>query len=109
MTLLQTPKQQSIFPDLTRDRQLINPDGTATEYFQLFLTTLVSALQNNYSPEGILVPSQTAANIAKLIATIPDPPTGSNIRVSNNNILYDSTNNEFKGNINGTWKTFTLT
>lgn len=109
MTMQQVPKQQAIFPDLPRDQKLVNPDGTMTEYYKLFFSALVMALQNNFSVEGILVPAQTAANIANLNATIANPPTGANIRISHNNILYDSTNNEFKGNINGTWKTFTLT
>src|SRR5690348_14397654 len=105
----QTPKQQSIFPDLPRNEPLVNKDGTINDYWKLFFDNLVTTLQNNFNPEGILVPSQTAANIAQLNATQPVPPTGANIRLSDANILYDSTNNEFKGNIAGTWKTFTLT
>jgi hypothetical protein len=110
MTLLQTPKQNDLFPSLPRSRQLVNKDGTINEYWLLFFQDLLRSLQNNFSPEGLLVPSQTAANIALLIdGTAPNPPVGNDIRLSNANILYDSTNNEFKGNIAGTWKTFTLT
>jgi hypothetical protein len=110
MTMQQTPKQQSIFPDLPREQPLVGKDGLMNPYWALFFDNLVLALQNNFNPEGILVPQQTAANIA-LLATgmAPSPPDGNNIRTSNMNILYDSTNNEFKGNIAGTWKTFTLT
>ncbi len=109
MTLQQTPKQQNIFPDLPKNQKVINSDGSMNEYWMLFFDQLVNALQTNFNPEGILVPAQTAENIALLVATPQAIPDGTNTRVSNQNILYDSTNNEFKGNINGTWKTFTLT
>jgi hypothetical protein len=110
MTMQQTPKQQSLFPDLPREQPLVGKDGLINPYWALFFDNLVLALQNNFNPEGILVPMQTAANIVLLAAgTAPSPPTGAAIRTSIANILYDSTNDEFKGNIAGTWKTFTLT
>lgn len=105
----QTPKQQAVFPDLPRQHPIVGKDGMMTDYWSLFFDNLVTTLQNNFNPEGILVPNQTAANIADLTATQPNPPTGANTRLSTANVLYDSTNHEFKGNINGTWKTFTLT
>lgn len=105
----QTPKQNAIFPALPREQPLINKDGMINDYWVLFFQQLIDSLQNYINPEGILVPAQTAADIAQLTAVPTFPPTGADIRVSNQNILYDSTNNEFKGNINGTWKTFTLT
>ncbi len=105
----QTPKQQAIIPDLPRQYPMVDKNGMVNDYWALFFDNLTSVLQNNYSPEGIQVPSQTAANIANLNATGSNPPTGVNTRLSNANILYDSTNDTFKGNINGTWKTFTLT
>src|SRR5271170_1129097 len=103
----QTPKQQAIFPDLPRDHPVVNKDGMMSDYWSLFFDNLITTLQNNHSNEGIMVPSQSAANIADLTATEPSVPDGANIRLSNANILYDSTNNTFKGNINGVWKTFT--
>lgn len=91
-------KQQAIFPDLPRGKKVVEDNGELTPEWELFLNQLILALQTNIKPEGIVVPPQIASNILQL--------TGS---ASNNNILYDSTNNEFKGNVNGTWKTFTLT
>lgn len=105
----QTPKQQALIPDLPRQHPMVDKNGMINDYWALFFDNLTSVLQNNYSNEGILVPQQTAANISNLNATQPNPPDGANVRLSNANILYDSTNNEFKGNINGVWKTFTLT
>jgi hypothetical protein len=96
--MTQTRKQQAIFPDLPRDPQVIDENGKMTEIWKWYFQSLTLALQTNFNPEGILVPSQSAANIALL--------TGIQ---SSANILYDSTNNEFKGNKNGTWFTFTLT
>jgi hypothetical protein len=110
MPMQQTPKQQSIFPDLPREQPLVGKDGLINPYWALFFDNLVASLQTNFNPEGILVPSQTAANIALLVeGTAPSPPTGAATRTSIANILYDSTNDLFKGNIAGTWKTFTLT
>lgn len=93
-----TKKPTALFPDLPRETPLTNQDGKMHELWQLFFDQLILALQTNLKPEGFVIPPETAANIALL--------TGSE---SNNNIIYDSTNNAFKGNIAGTWKTFTLT
>lgn len=94
----QTPKQQAVFPDLPRGMKIADKDGNMTSEYYLFLANLILALQTNFTPEGIVVPPQTATNIALLTSVL-----------SGGNILYDSTNDEFKGNVNGTWKTFTLT
>jgi hypothetical protein len=94
----QTLKQQAVFPDLPRTTKLVDENGNMNLDWQLFFDNLTLALQVNFKPEGIVVPSQTAANIALLTAP-----------VSVANIIYDSTNNQFKGNIAGTWKIFTLT
>lgn len=91
-------KPTSIFPDLPRDNKIANPDGTLTDSWKTFFDQLVLALQTNFKSEGIVIPPLTATQIASLTGT-----------ASNNNIVYDSTNNVFKGNENGTWKTFTLT
>lgn len=107
--LFQVPKQQSIFPDLPRSKPLMDPDGSMNEYWLSYFDNLTSALQTYYSPEGITIPAKTSAEISQLTATPVSPPTGADVRVSNNNIIYDSTTNEFKGNVNGTWKVFTLT
>jgi hypothetical protein len=95
----QVKKQQAIFPDLPRDDQIVDmKTGELTDHWLLFLQQLVQALQTNFKPEGIVIPPQIASNIALLTGL-----------TSYNNIVFDSTNGLFKGNIAGTWKTFTLT
>jgi len=93
----QTNKQQAIFPDLPRDKQVIDKEGNMTQQWDLFFQNLVMALQTNLKPEGFVVPPKPTSDIIQLIQD-----------ASNNNIIYDSTTNEFKGNVNGTWKVFTL-
>lgn len=83
----QTRKQQAIFPDLPRDKQMVDKHGEITPHWDLFFQQLVMALQTNFKPEGIVVPPQSAANIANL----------GNTSGSIGNIIYDSTNNLFKG------------
>jgi hypothetical protein len=95
-------KQVSIIPDLPRSQNVVDREGNLAPDWKLFFEQLIQALQTNLKPEGILFPQQTAANIALL--------TGIG---SLGNILYDSTNNVFKGNVltapnTFTWKTFTL-
>lgn len=94
----QSPKQQAIFPDLPRFEPLIDDKGFMTPSWRLYFENLTMALQTNLKPEGFVIPAQPVANFADLSSTL-----------SYNNILYDSTNNAFKGNVAGTWKTFTLT
>lgn len=97
MAIPNVNKPFSIFPDLPRDHPLVNPDGTMSMYWLMFFDQLVLALQQYYSQEGIVVPQLSAADIALLTTSV------------SGTVVYDSTNNEFKGNIAGTWKTFTLT
>lgn len=94
----QVKKPLAIFPDSPRNIKVVDKNGYITPEFQLFLDQLILALQTNFKPEGIVVPQESASDITLLTGT-----------QSVGNILYDSTNNAFKGNINGTWKTFTLT
>lgn len=94
----ETQKPIALFPDLPRQSPIVGPDGKLSEVWQLALDQLVIALQTNLKPEGFVTPQQTATNISLLTGT-----------QSVANIIYDSTNHAFKGNINGTWKTFTLT
>lgn len=96
--MTQTRQQQAIFPSVPIDQPLVDKDGNMSLLWQLFFTNLIQSLQTNFKPEGIVVPSQSDTNISALTAT-----------QSIANILYDVTNNDFKGNVNGTWKTFTLT
>lgn len=103
----QTRKQQAIFPDLPRDPLLVDKDGNITDPWNLYFQQLTMALQTNFKPEGIVVPPKPANEIALL----------GNVDESIGNIIYDSTNNQFKGIILVTLgppvvtitKTFTLT
>lgn len=93
----QDKKQLAIFPDWPRDPVIINEKGMLTDPYKLFFQQLVMALQTNFKPEGYVIPPKPTSDIIQLIA-----------QASNNNIIYDSTTNQFKGNVNGTWKVFTL-
>jgi hypothetical protein len=83
----QSRKQQAIFPDLPRDKHLVDTSGNITPHWDLFFQQLVMALQTNLKPEGFVIPPQSASNIASL----------GNTSASVGNIIYDSTNNQFKG------------
>jgi hypothetical protein len=98
MATQDAPKQQAVFPDLPRTTKLVDENGNMNLDWQLFFDNLTLALQVNFKPEGIVVPNKPSTDIALLTAP-----------VSVANIIYDSTTDEFKGNIAGTWKTFTLT
>ncbi len=93
--LSNTNKPQTVFPDLPRNEPLVDSSGNMTMYWQLFFQNLVLALQTNFKNEGFAIPPQSASNIALLTG---DQSIG--------NIVYDSTNDVFKGNMAGIWKTF---
>lgn len=95
--MAQVKKQQAIFPDFPRGDKLVDSNGDITPPYRLFFQQLVMALQTNFKPEGIVVPPKPTTDITQLVGA-----------ASNNNIIYDSTTNEFKGNVNGTWMVFTL-
>lgn len=100
-------RQQAIFPDLPREKQMVDKEGNVTPAWDLFFQRLVLALQTNYKPEGIVVPPLSATNIAGL----------GNTQGAIGNIIYDTDNNQFKGivvvslgpPIMTVTKTFTLT
>lgn len=93
----QVKKPLTIFPDFPSNVKLVDENGYMSKDFQLFFDQLILALQTNFKPEGFVIPQEIASDIVLLTGT-----------QSFANIVYDSTNNEFKGNINGTWMTFTL-
>lgn len=103
----QTRQQQAIFPDLPRDDKIVDAKGELTAHWKLYFDQLTMALQTNYKPEGIVVPPLSATNIGNL----------GNTNGSIGNIIYDNTNNVFKGillvslgpPVVTTTKTFTLT
>lgn len=80
-------RQQAIFPDLPREKQMVDKEGNITPAWDLFFQRLVLSLQTNYKPEGIVVPPLSASNIGDL----------GNTQGAIGNIIYDSTNNQFKG------------
>jgi hypothetical protein len=63
-----------------------------------YFSQISQELQRNYSNQGLVVPELPAATITTL--TDASKSTGA--------ILYDSTNNGFRGNISGTWYSFVL-
>ncbi len=76
------------------------PDGKYYFTAEMFntLSQLIIFLQQNFSQEGLKAPLQTTANVTAL-----------NTALSTSAILYDSQTDEFKGCVNGIFKTFTLT
>ena len=95
--MTQSRKQLAIFPDLPRSSQLVESNGEITADWKLYFQQLTMALQTNFKPEGIVVPPKPTTDINQLTNDTSD-----------NNIIYESTTNEFKGNVNGTWKVFTV-
>lgn len=105
--MTQTRKPQAIFPDLPREKKLVDEEGNITESWDLYFQQLAMALQTNLKPEGFVIPPKSSSDIAQL----------GDISASIGNIIYDSTTNEFKGIMLVTLgpplvtitKTFTLT
>lgn len=96
-------KQVTIVPDIPRDPQVVDEKGQFNPAWKLFFEQFVQALQVNFSAQGTVFPQQTNANIALLTTA-----------TSKANILYNSDDNTFMGNVETspgvfTWKTFTLT
>ena len=83
----QTQHQQAIFPDLPRDNLIADKDGNITASWNLYFQQLTMALQTNFKPEGLVIPPKSATDIANL----------GNVSESIGNIIYDNTNNVFKG------------
>jgi hypothetical protein len=72
-----------------------------SEVWTLILQQLITELQNNLSNEGYLVPQQPTTTIAMLQAQYALSPVPS---VYYGNLLYDSTTDQLKVNIAGTFK-----
>lgn len=85
----------SLVPDIPRGIPIVTESGDMHDLWKLYFDQLSAALTTLFKPEGYVIPPQSATNIANL--------TGN---PSFNNIIYDSTNNVFKGNIQGIWYTF---
>jgi hypothetical protein len=86
------------FPSLPAEAPFVKEDGNIHPLWMMYLDQLTKALQQNFKPEGMVVPQQTSTNIGLLTGT-----------ASIGNIIYNSTVPSFQANLNGTWKTITLT
>lgn len=84
-----------IIPNLP-NAQMVDKNGNMMQVWQLFFSQLITALQNNLSNEGIILPQQPTTNIALLTSA-----------QSIGAVIYDSTLDVAKVNLNGTFKTIT--
>ena len=73
-------------------------NGKLTPQAKLLFDQIITILQKTLSDQGLQVPYQPTSNISQY-----DPST------TVATIIYDSTTNQFKGNVGGVYKTFTLT
>lgn len=78
-------------PTMPVSEKIVNKDGTIATEWKNFFDELLTAMQQNLSNEGLVAPSQSAANVAKLTQS------------SNGTLLYDQTNNEEMVRINGAY------
>ena len=60
--------QQSIFPDMPREKPVLDKDGNFTALWDLGLSALFQALQDNFKNEGIRIPPLSAANMTTIQA-----------------------------------------
>ena len=74
--------------------KIVDKDGNLTDVWRNIFMQLFSQLQGGLSEEGIKVPQQTTTNIAQI-------ESGNTV----GNIVYDSSLNVLKINLNGTFKT----
>lgn len=91
-----------LVPTMVFDK-VVDENGYLTEPWQLLFSYLLTQMQTNLGEEGFVMPSQDDDTITTIL-TSPTPGT----------ILYDTTNNEFKGAVQTSpttvvFKTFTLT
>ena len=90
-----TDNLQSLFPDMPRENPAVDKDGNLMALWELGLSSLFQALQENFKNEGILFPRLSAANIAKIQA-IYTPLIGSPLPQSTPDIsgqtVFDTTN-----------------
>jgi hypothetical protein len=129
----QTKQPSAIFPDYPRENPIVDKDGNLTQLWDLGLSSLFQALQDNFKNEGILFPQLTAAEIATIQAIytpyigFPLPqnetPNRSQLVIPDisGQAVFDSTNRVPKmfiitydgatppNIVTADWKTFTLT
>lgn len=64
----QIKKPQSIFPDLPRESPVVDKNGDFNSLWELGLSALFQALQQNFKNEGIVFPPLDAADMATIQA-----------------------------------------
>lgn len=77
--------------------KIVDDKGYLTPPAKAFFDQLITALQQNLSNEGYKLPQQPTSTITQL-----------NTQQSIGALLYDSTANQLKININGTFKVVTV-
>lgn len=77
----------TVFPDLPREHPMTEKDGRMTDVWALYFDQLTLSLQTYFRNEGFRMPPLPDTDIASI----------GNTNQSVGNIIYDSTNNVFKG------------
>lgn len=80
-------------PNFANDK-FVNENGIMTTTWANIINQLITELQINLSNEGYVLPGLTTTQINDL----------TDVNKSKGAMVYDETTNEFKVNINGTWK-----
>lgn len=80
-----------------QNTKFVDRNGYLTDEWQLILQSLFQELQKNTSNEGLFIPQQPTATITAL-----------NTAASTGALLYDSTTDEAKVNIAGTFRVITV-
>ncbi len=83
--------------------QLVDKEGHPTDDFLTFLQALTTSLQNNYGPEGLVMPTQTnAAAPNNFIRQIQNHQLSNGAYTCGfGRFLYDGTNNRILVSIDG--------
>lgn len=89
-----------IVPTIPETPQVLDENGRLNDIWYNFFLQFTQLLRQNFGTEGLIVPAQPTSNIVQLT----DPS-----KTPSGTMLYDTTLNEFKGNVAGVFKTFTLT
>ena len=84
-------------PNLPNEK-IATDSGEMHPKWRLFFTQLITEIQNNLSNEGYALPQQPTSNIALL-----------NTAKSNGRLIYDSTTQQVKANISGTYRVVSTT
>jgi hypothetical protein len=78
--------------------KFVDENGYLTPEWQSAMSQLITELQLNLNNEGYVLPELATTDIAKL----------TDVAKSKGAMVYDSTTNEFKVNINGVWRVVTV-